>query len=190
VALTELIADPAQDITAVASYLDGLDAGARWAEVARLSRGDQRALYGKAEGRPVGFDHFVGPAGPMAEVIHDGRNTLPLPSRFRLFQKHFCRDDDPGHLVGYNDGPTRRLIGPGYFVVVPIDASVFFDYDTLPATVPPSWPPLVPNTRGLQRFVFPGTRDAIRGVSAHVCIGGVFRGDKAMDHYFVLCRRP
>jgi hypothetical protein len=189
VSLTELIADPAPGLTAISSYLDSLDAAARWAQLARLTRADQRALYAKAEGRAVGLEHFVGAAGPMAEVIHDGRNTLPLPSRYRLFQKYFCRGDDPGQVLGYNEGSTRRLIGPGYFVAVPADGSVVFDYDTLPATVPPTWPTLVPNTQGLQRFVFPGTRDAIRGVSEHVCVGGVFRGEKPMDHYFVLCRR-
>jgi hypothetical protein len=187
--LAELIADPAHDIAAVSSYLDGLDPSARWAQLARLSRDQQRDLYARAEGRPVDLQHFVGAAGPLSEVIHDGRNTLPLPSRWRLFQKYFCRDDDPGHLIGFNEGPTRRLIGPGYFVAVPAEGSVVFDYDRRPTTTPPSWPRLVPNTEGLQKYVFRGTHDVLRGVSEHVCIGAVFRGDKPMDHYFVLCRR-
>lgn len=194
-ALADLVADPSGDIAALASYLDGLGPTERWAEVARLDRAGQRALYRRAAGRDVGLDHFVGDAGPSVQAVHDGRNTLPLPPRLRLFQKYFCRPEPDAaepYLIGFNEGATRRLIGPGYFVAVPSDGpagAVVFDYDRVPAWAPPSWPAVVPNTVGLQRFVFRGTHDAVRGVSSHVCIGAVFRGDRALDHYFVLCRR-
>jgi hypothetical protein len=186
--LAELIADPAADLAAISSYLDSLDPAARWAELDRLGRAQQRALYAKADGRAIGLAHFLGEG--QTESIHDGRNTLPMPSPLRRFRKYFCRTDDPGSLNGFNDGPTRRLIGPGFFVAVEADGDVVFDYDRRPGSTPSSWPAVVPNTQGLQRYVFNGTHDVVRGVSTHVCIGAVFRGDKAMDHYFVLCRRP
>jgi hypothetical protein len=188
VAIAELIAEPAADLAAIASYLDSLDPAARWAELDRLGRAQQRALYGRAAGRAIGLKHFVGDG--QTETIHDGRNTLPLPSPLRRFRKCFAVTDDPDCLIGFNDGPTRRLIGPGFFVAVEAAGGVVFDYDRRPGSTPSSWPAVVPNTQGLQRLVFNGTHDAVRGVSTHVCIGAVFRGAQAMDHYFVLCRRP
>jgi hypothetical protein len=187
VTLAELIADPAADLAAIASYLDSLDSATRWTEVGRLDRGQQRALHGKAAGRAIGLAHFVDDG--RSEAIHDGRNTLPLPAPLRRFQKYFCRPQDAGSLFGFNEGVTRRFIGPGFFVATEDDGGVVFDYDRRPGAVPPSWPAVVPNTQGLQRFVFNGTHDVVRGVSTHVCIGAVFRGERAMDHYFVLCRR-
>jgi len=188
VAIAELIAEPAADLAAIASYLDSLDPAARWAELDRLGRAEQRALFAKAASRAIGLKHFVGDG--QTETIHDGRNTLPLPSPLRRFRKYFAVVGDPDCLIGFNDGPTRRLIGPGFFVAVETDGDVVFDYDRQPSSTPSSWPAVVPNTQGLQRYVFNGTHDVVRGVSTHVCIGAVFRGDKAMDHYFVLCRRP
>jgi hypothetical protein len=171
--------------------------------VSRLDRARQRDLYRKAQGRPLDLSHFVGDAGPRLEVIHDGLNTLPAPPPLRRFSKRFCRPDGdlaPGggdRLFGYNEGPTRRLIGPGYFVAVPTGATwsdrgdVVIDYFQIPdGPVAEGWPRIVPNDHGLQRFVYRGTRDFMRGVSAHVSIGAVVKGDEPMDHYFVLCRRP
>ena len=54
--------------------------------------------------------------------------------------------------------------------------------------IPSSWPPVKPNSEGLQRFVYAGTRDFMRKVSDHVSIGTAYKGDKALDHYFTLCR--
>jgi hypothetical protein len=188
VALAELINDPQADIAAIASYLDSIARPARWSELSGLGRAAQRVLYGKAAGCEIGLGHLVGDGA--TEAIHDGRNTLPLPSPLRGFQKYFCRGADPAGLVGFNEGPTRRLIGPGYFVAVLTDGAVVFDYGRLPVSAPPAWPPVVPNTQGLQRFVFNGTRDTVRAVSADVCVGAAHRGDQPLDHYFVLCRRP
>ena len=47
---------------------------------------------------------------------------------------------------------------------------------------------MVPNTQGLQRFVYHRTRDFMRGVSAHVSIGAAYKVEKSLDHYFVLVR--
>jgi hypothetical protein len=194
VALTDLLSDPADNLAAIAAYLDGLDGPARWAQLSGLDRAQQRTLYRKAAGGRVDLDHFVAGAAPMTGVVHDGRNTLGLPSRLRMFQKHFTRPEaGAATLAGFNDGPTRRLIGPGYFVARAAAAGeecgVVFDYGRVPGAAPEGWPRIVPNTKGLQRFVFNGTRDDVRGVSAHACVGAAVRGDRPLDHYFVLCRR-
>jgi len=130
------------------------------------------------------------------EVIHDGLNTLALPHSLRRFQKRFCRPAVPGaaELFGYNEGPLRRVIGPGYFVASrPMDdahGGVMVDYFRVPeGEVADGWPPIVPNRKGLQRFVYDQTRDFLRRVCTHVSIGAAFKQDKPLDHYFVLSRR-
>src|SRR5579862_5468260 len=138
--LTERIDDEHTGIEAIGAYLDGLDPDERAREVGALGRARQRLLYEKAaHAAPLGLGDFVVDAGARAEVIHDGVNTLPLPPPLRRFHKRFCRPDptappfggaagrahvppvghDDARLFGYNEGPTRRLIGPGYFVAIP-----------------------------------------------------------------------
>lgn len=198
--LAEIILDPDASVADVAAVLDDLPAASQWGLVSRLDRAQQRALYRKAAGRPVGLDHFVGDAAPLTEVVHDGLNTLPVPGALRRFQKRFCRPDgaDGALLYGYNEGPTRRLLGPGYFVAVPTagqadwaeHGGVAVDYFRVPSgPVAAGWPRIVPNSRGLQRYVYHQTRDFLRGVSAHVSIGAATKDGKPLDHYFVLCRQ-
>jgi hypothetical protein len=101
--------------------------------------------------------------------------------------------------VGYNEGCTRRILGPGYFVARPASpddpesweyGGVVIDYAQIPdRPLPPGWPRVVPNTHGLQRFVYHRTRDFLRRVSAHVSVGAAVKGERPLDHYFVLCRR-
>jgi hypothetical protein len=189
--LVELVEDPGAAIAEIGAYLDGLDPDARWTQVAGLDRARQRTLYGKALSE-VDLSHFVGEAQPGSEVIHDGVNTLSVPPPLRRFQKRFCQPDaESRRLFGYNEGPTRRILGPGYFVAVPgAEGGVVVDYYQVPdGAVPRGWPPVVPNSKGLQRFVYHETRDVMRRVSTYVSIGAAHRQDKAMDHYFVLCRR-
>jgi len=200
--LPEMIDDAHAEIAAIGRYLDGLDAGQRWLAVARLGRDRQRALYDKAaHAAPIDVAHFVGDAGPRQEVIHDGRNTLPLPAAWRRFQKRFCRPADGGvaRLFGYNEGPTRRLIGPGFFVALPTAdqprwsarGGVVIDYFQVPdGAVADGWPRVVANDWRLSRFVYHQTRDFLRRVSRHVSIGAAFKRERPLDHYFVLCRRP
>ena len=67
---------------------------------------------------------------------------------------------------------------------------VVVDYFEVPAeAVVDGWPRVVPNGRGLQRFVYHQTRDFLRAVSEHVSIGAAFKRNRPLDHYFVLCRR-
>jgi len=195
--LEELVMNPSVDVRTVGAFLDGLDEGQRWAAVGRLNRTQQRALYKKAIADSIDLSHLVGDAEPRVEVIHDGLNTLPVAARLRRFEKRFCRSSSDT-LFGYNEGPLRRLIGPGYFVAKTTadqpdwwsHGGVVVDYFEVPAhPVVDGWPRVVPNGRGLQRFVYHQTRDFLRAVSAHVSIGAAFKRDRPLDHYFVLCRR-
>jgi hypothetical protein len=128
-------------------------------------------------------------------MIHDGKNTLPA---FQIFQKRMCRPAaDDARLFGYNEGFTRALLGPGYFVVHSTAGNaaweargaVVVDYFMVPdGPVAPGWPAVVPNSRGLQVLVYDGTRDFMRRVSAHVSIGAAFKGERQLGAYFTLCR--
>ncbi len=209
--LIEAIDDARAGIEVIGAYLDGLDGAARWREVKQLDRGRQRTLYTKAaRAAPIDFVHFVGKAGPRQEVIHDGINTLPVLPPWKRFQKRFCRPDGDGggdrsagdrasdRLFGYNEGPTRRFIGPGFFVAHSTAArpdwtargAIVIDYFQVPdGAVADGWPRVIANDQRLQRFVYHQTRDFMRRVSRHVSIGLAFRRERSLDHYFVLCRR-
>ena len=204
--LPDLLASPA-------TYLDALDPPERLAQLRRLNRDQQRSLYQwAATAPPLRLADLVPDAGPLVEVIHDGFNTLPVPAPLRRFQKRLCRPTDgPGPadrradrptdgtvLYGYNEGPLRRLIGPGYFVAAETTdnpawaerGGVVVDYFRVPDDqIPPGWPRVVPNEKGLQRNVYHQTRDFLRRVSSHVTIGAAYKNEDPLDHYFILCRR-
>ena len=137
-------------------------------------------------------------AAPLTEVRQHGQNTLPLPPPWKRFEKRVCRPaDGSSRLFGYNEGATRPLIGPGYFVAYSTAdhpqwrerGGVVVDYAQVPdGPVVPGWPAVVPNSQGLQMFVFKGTSDFLRKISAHVSIGAAYKGDKPLDHYFMLVR--
>ena len=120
--------------------------------------------------------------------MHEGWNTLPLPSGIRTFQKRFCRPDgDNTRLFGYNHGATMGLIGPGFFVAVLTEGNndwmargaVVIDYFQTPdGAVAEGWPNVIPNSKGLQRFVYYQTRDFMRRVSSHVTVGAAYKGRK------------
>jgi hypothetical protein len=208
--LTELITDPHVDHMTIAAFLDNLAAPQRWTQLQVLDRAHQRALYQKATPGAIDLNHFAPAEGVGIEVIHDGLNTLPVAPPLRRFQKRFCRPgaagrsnrsgDDAGgfRLFGYNEGPLRRFIGPGYFVATETNdhpqwkqlGGVVVDYFQTPdEPVVAGWPRVVPNSKGLQRFVYDRTRDFLRRVSTHVSIGAAHKNDRPLDHYFVLCRR-
>ena len=198
--LDQLIDDEHTGIDKIAAHLDSLDADTRWREVEQLGRKRQRKLYAKAaHAAPIDHAHFVGDAKPREEVIHEGINTLPVPRPLRRFQKRFSRPDTgASRLFGYNEGPTRRWIGPGFFVAVPTAGrpeweargAIVVDYFQIPdGAVPAGWPKVIPNTQGLQMFVYNKTRDFMRRVSTHVTIGAAYKEEKSLDHYFILCRQ-
>ena len=186
----------------IAATLDALDHGERVDALSRLGRDEQRKLYERAgENEPLDLA-FLCPADrpPVTASDHAGTNTLPVPRFLRQFEKRFSRPDDGGdRLFGYNEWLLRRLLGPGYFVASSTAdnadwqgrGGVVVDYFQVPdGPVPPEWPRVVPNSRGLQRFVFNGTRDFLRRVSADVSIGAAHKGERPLDHYFTLCREP
>ncbi len=197
--LGQLIRDSSCRIGEIGQYLDAMPHAARWAELSALDRDDQRALYEKAaSAEPLGLEHFVPDPAPRVPIIHHGRNTLPLPRPFKMFQKRFCRPDNGTEgLYGYNEGVSRPMVGPGYFVAVATDGrptweargSVVVDYYQVPTgAVAYGWPKVIPNHQGLQRFVYHRTRDFMRRVSEHASIGAAYKNERPLDHYFVLCR--
>jgi hypothetical protein len=199
--LRDLALDEAAHVDAIAAFLDGLSHEARLAQTRALGRDAQRQLYKKAAAaKPLTLLDFVPPGVPSrTEVIHHGKNTLPLPGGLRHFQKRFSRPDSSDtRLFGYNNSPFLSTIGPGFFVAVATAGrpeweargAIVIDYFQIPdGPVPAGWPPVIPNTKGLQVFVYHKTRDFMRRVSTHVTIGAAYKEEKALDHYFILCRQ-
>ena len=195
--LQDLIANG--NVQQITAFLDNLSHVQRRDETRTLNRAQQRRLYQMCTDNPgLALEDFV-PATIAArtEVIHAGRNTLPLPGKIKLFEKRFCRTSQAGVLAGYNHGVTTALIGPGYFLAKSTAGnsawesrgSVVVDYFEVPNTeVVDGWPQVVPNHKGLQVLVYHKTRDFMRKVSEHVTIGAAYKKEKSLDHYFVLCR--
>ena len=90
--LATLASGPAP-ITEVAAWLDALPFEQQLSASRTLTRKQQRALWEKARAAaPLTLSDFVPAARPArAPVRHFGRNTLPLPAQFRLFEKRLCR---------------------------------------------------------------------------------------------------
>jgi hypothetical protein len=196
--LRALVVSPSSTIDVIARALEALSPEDRLAALRTLGRNEQRTLYGKAAlSRPLGLSDFV-PATrlPLDAVRHAGRNTLPLPGPLRLFEKRFCRPEDGSErLFGYNESPFVGTVGPGFFVAVSTlgnaewekRGGVVVDYFQTPdGKVAPSFPPVVPASKGLSRFVYHQTRDFMRRVSDGVSIGAAYKVEKKLDHYFVL----
>jgi hypothetical protein len=198
--LRRLVHEPSAALDSIADVLERVSHEQRLTAVRSLGRKDQRALFHKADARDVQLADFVpDDRMPLEPVRHYGCNTLPIPGQ-RLFEKRFCRPSGNGRrLFGYNEAPSRFLVGPGYFVVVPTEGhpewvergAVVVDYFQVPdGPVAAGWPAVVPNDHGLQRFVYHQTRDFMRRVSQHVTIGAAYKRERSLDHYFVLVRQP
>lgn len=199
--LKSLVSNPSVDINAIGHALDGLSPEDRLAAAHSLNRREQRELYSKAAAAaPLTFDDFV-PAdkGPLVPVHHAGRNTLPMPRFLQLFEKRFCRPETrKDGLYGYNQSPFIGTVGPGFFVAIRTDdnptwkerGSIVVDYFQVPdGAVASEWPKVIPNSQGLQKFVYDRTRDFMRRVSKHVTIGAAYKVEKPLDHYFILVRQ-
>lgn len=125
-------------------------------------------------------------------VIFHGKNSLPA---FTEFEK-ICfrpRDEDAGNVLwGYNEGRTRRVVGPGYYVLHDTkDAALgacAFDYTQIPPRTLTGWPPVKPNSAGVSRFVYNNMIDYMRRVSRDVFIGEAVRGGREMGSYFIVVR--
>ena len=187
------------DLNTVTQTLDDRDPADLRREIERLDRAHLLQLWQLAEAaEPVEFDHFVPPEAADRPVVHAGRNSIPIFPAYRRFEKHFARmSPDSPTLVGFNEGAARSLIGPGYFVFRRSESDVerqrgaaYVDYLSLPeSTVPAGWPPIVPNEKGFQKFVYSGTQDFMRRVSSHVSIGMPFKGQRQLPFPFVLVRQ-
>lgn len=198
--LAAALRDPATSLATVRDGLDGLDHAGRVAAIEGCGLAELGRLWAlSAEAPPIDAAHFVGDAGALEPVPHDGWNSLPLPRSGRRFQKVFARPKDgPPRIFGYNEGETRWLVGPGYFQLVPTEGrpewagrgAWVVDYFQVPdAEVPQGWPKIVPNWWGLQVFVYNGTRDFMRRVSRHVSIGKPWARALELPFCFALVRR-
>lgn len=192
-----VLLQPTVDLPRLAEVLDTLGDRARHRAIQKWNRAQLAELFEAAQGfRALSLDAYS-PAhvggdeeAVFDEVIHHGKNSLPM---FSLFQKRFCRPKDPevkDVLWGYNEQVLKSLTGPGYFVMHAGDTEgeLDIDYTQLPKDKPKSWPDILPNTARLGRFVYAGMIDVMRGVSDHVSIGRAKRSDGWMDAWFVLCR--
>jgi len=190
--LIELVRTDPPDRAAIAAFLDGLAHAERIDAIRALSgpRLQRRLYHAVADGPRVTLADLVpSDAGPLREVIFEGKNSLPP---FTLFQKRFCRAPDAAdRLWGYNYQSLAWLTGPGYFVVHEDGArGAAIDYRDVPAAKPETWPEVKQNDRGFSRFVYRDMVDYMRRVSRDVFIGGAHRHGKELGNYFVLCRVP
>lgn len=162
--------------------LDAAPPEAQAAWIHTLSKREMKALW--ELGGPIHLAHFH--AAEEVVVEHEGQNDL-LPG-FDRFEKHFVLRK--GRVQGYNVGTWGWAIGPGHFVLREDESGVYVDYTSVPDDAPTAWPPVVPNERGLSRFVYGGTKDYMRSVSSRVSIGRAYSADgKDRGHFFVMFRR-
>lgn len=194
-----LLDQPGLTFADMRAHFDGLDADGCWSEVERYGKKQLVRMYElAAEAEAIEAAHFVPEAlGELAVVRHRGRNSIPVPiGAIRWFEKPMTRvAQHPGVFCGYNEGATRDIIGPGFFICRPTDAHEMergawvVDYLQVPeGPMPEGWPTIKPNEQGLQRWVYAGTRDYMRKVSDRVSIGMPFRGDSCLGMPFVLVR--
>ena len=180
----------------LSEWLDSLAPTEREASITGLSRTELRRMWQLAEDAdPLSPDFFVPEdADDLVDVRHQGWNSIPGPAVLHRFTKVFTRRD--GQIFGFNDAPAGPLIGPGYFCLGRADddieaarGALCIDYLRVPEDpAPTGWPPIRRNETGLQRFVYGGTQDWMRRVSAHVSIGMPYRGARKLPFPFVLCR--
>jgi len=188
-----LFTQSAVDIDRLGAELNAMNEVERVATVRTINGNMQARLWEAARDRKTTIDDLV-PADlpPGTEVIHAGKNSLPV---FSSFEKRFCRPSLSAQvLYGYNEGFTRRLIGPGYFVAeyVATRREVGINYYKVPppgASLPVAWPKVQPNEKGLQILVFAKMVDFMRKISNHVTVGRAYKHGRETPNYFLLCRR-
>ena len=184
--------EPKLDLDRLRAMLDTCGLWARINAVRSLSPAQMKLLYEACAGaEALTLDAMVPTGEALVEVIHHGKNSLPV---FSHFQKRFCRpdgDDCPDQLWGYNHngGLQMAVTGPGYFLATLTDkGEVLVDYAKVPPRKPAGWPTIMGPTARAGIFVWAGMTDVLRKVSEHVTIGAAYKGGKAMEQYFALCR--
>ncbi|MFO0747740.1 MAG: hypothetical protein U1F43_19055 [Myxococcota bacterium] len=191
--LRNLRGGAAFDAARFGSSLDGLDLQQRIAATRALGKSDQAALWEVCQGNETSAEDFVPAHVPLGrEVIHYGKNSLPL---FSHFQKRFARAAEADTVYGYNwNGIGWTTAGPGYFIGhhdADMGHAFGLDYYHLPpsdAVLPAGWPAMRANEIGLQRFIYAEMIDYMRRVTDGVTIGRAWRKGKVTDNYFVLVR--
>jgi hypothetical protein len=178
------------DLPRLSKDLDELGAPARVWATRQWGRDIQAKLYEAAKGfRPVTLDDYV-PAdvGAHVQVITHGTNTLPAHN---VFQKRFAKPlEGKDQLIGYNFQSLSPFSGPGYYVAHPASdaGEVDIDYTMAPTEKLEAWPPIIPNSAKLGRFIYYGMVDVMRGISSHVSIGRARKKSGWMDAWFILVR--
>jgi hypothetical protein len=178
------------DLPRLSKDLDEIGHFARVWSVNQWTGADMARVWEAAKGfRAIDLNDFVPPStAPLVQVVHEGKNSLPA---FTIFQKRFCRPAASAAdcLVGYNHQAFSAVTGPGYYVAHPsVEAGeVEIDYTMVPKEKPDDWPPIIGNDARLGRFVYQGLVDVVRGISSHVTIGRVKKGNW-LDSWFVLVR--
>ena len=181
------------DIDAIATLLDSMESDARVEAIRGLGKRHKYAF-----GTPAKDAQHPSKTWFQPQWVRPLRSSMLGKTRCRssVNLKRFCRvEGDDTILYGYNEGPTRKVIGPGYFVTS-FDADrgeVGINYYDVPpedASLPAEWPAIRPNERGLSRFVYAQMIDYLRQVSGHVTIGRAVRKGKTTNNYFLLCRTP
>lgn len=147
---------------------------------------------------PARVEDFA-PSKPHATVIYEGRNSMPLFSRF---QKRFAfrvatSTTGPRELIGYNHHTWSALTGPGCYIVrgpsadEPFPQCSFFDYRVSNlAPTPAGWPAFQPNDRGFSQLVYGGMVDYVRALSPLAVAGIAYVKGKPQGAHFVLVRGP
>lgn len=101
------------DLGGLAWHLDRLPEAERARVTCLLGARQQAMLFEAALSFvPLSLDFFVPePAGALKQVVHAGKNSLLL---FTRFEKRFCRPE-PGSrtLFGYNENPGGDPAGDG-----------------------------------------------------------------------------
>jgi len=176
----------------IASFLDSLSPDARLHEVLSITGKKVGRLYEAVADAPtLSVEEFV-PENTSGTLIYEGRNSLPMFSRF---QKRFARVKGPSGesvVVGYNFQSMSAVTGPGLFVVKapsgsgPLGNELLFDYTEKPPVIPEGWPAYKPNDQGLSKPVFGNLNDYCRRVAKGVVVGKAYRLGKAEDAWFSL----
>ncbi len=185
--------EPNVDLKNLARILDGLGHEGRVHTIGTWTKKDQERIFEASKGHmPLDLDFLV-PSGveSLVEVIHDGKNTLPM---FTHFQKRFVKlEDEELAMGGYNQQSMRWLTGPGYFGVTKgegeHEGELLLDYRKIPKHKPSSWPEIRANDGLVSGIVNGGMVDYLRGISTHVSIGVAYKNGRHRNEWFALVRK-
>jgi hypothetical protein len=183
-----LLAAPDVSLATLRAHLAGLDSVERIRQCRQLSAKALGRLYQVADaGEPLTVEHMVEGVAAGQPVHWYGLNSLPL---FRVFEKRFVKMGDM--VVGYNEGATRILVGPGYYgcrIDPALPRELLIDYTITPKEKPAEWPTIRGNRGPISFLVYGNMYDYCRKVSDTVVIGHATKlGKRSLGQYFVLCR--